>query len=326
MVYGNYGYSKSISSLYKYNYNSMKSSYSTANTAGVGSNSPVSKSSYFNSDAVKALNDIKTNASALKDSLSLITQASTFKKIYAESSAVESTAGKSAATAIEDTNSGTKQSALAGLSRNTRAESDSAAAINASVKRSTEADTNRVSADDKKDMRKDTQADEKQAANVERNSKPAADAAKGLVDSFNKLANSSKNNSRLTGDLKNAFASYASDLNKLGITSDSNGKLTIDNNKLDKAASDGSLQSLFSKAEDSGSFTGNLTKIANNAAKGSYGVSDAFGANRQQQPSQSAQNLTNAYNYSRNNNSNVHNYMFGTSGGSTLGALFNLYA
>lgn len=433
MIYGYSNYVNNINSFYKYNYNAMKSSYSTANSAEIGSGSTASKNSYVNSDAIKTLTAIKNNAAAMKDSLDVATQATAFKKMYVESSKAENVAvnsNSSPNSAYKDTqvevkqvatanvndgsslNSGDKFSGKSGThsfeieqdgkkyrfsvdakngDTNKAVQQRMANAINsrnlgftASVSDSKNAGTSALSirsANTGTDAKNDfnvrdlsggslvaetgannrTQtaknaifsisgganrtsqnndvnlgngvsvtlknvSSEAVTISAKKDTRDSVDAVKNLVDSFNNLAGSAKGNSRLTGDLKSAYASYASSLEKIGVTSKTDGTLAIDSEKLGKAAENGSLASFLTNTNGKNfGFTGKLSQIADSAVRGGYGAASASGSNSAQSY-QSAQNLSNAYKYSQSNNSNVYNYLFGTSGGSTLGALFNLYA
>lgn len=439
MVYGysNSNYVNSVNSFYRYNHNVMRSSASSANTAGIRGNSTSSGNSYINSDAIKQLTTIRENASSMRDSLGLVTQATAFKKMYAESSKAENVAvnaNSSPNSTYKDTQVEVKQTAAANVNEGSALKADEkfsgpagthrfeveqdgkkyqfsvdvkagdtnkavqqrmAGAINsrnlgftAAVSEDNASGTSTLSirsantgTDAKneftvRDMsggnnsgslvaatgvgsRTQTARDAVYSVNggadrtsqtnnvslgggvsatlknaspeavtisAKRDTQASADAVKSLAESFNGLLGASKGNTKLNSDLTSAYEANAVGLARIGVTAGKDGKLSVDNDKLNKAASDGSLERFFGGINGSNSdFTGRLSQIAGTASAGGYRATQASTANAAQ-PAYSQQNLTNAYNYSRNNQSTLYNYMFGTSGGATIGTLFNLYA
>lgn len=159
-----------------------------------------------------------------------------------------------------------------------------------------------------------------------------ANAMRDVVDSYNSFLSSAKAtnaNSRLSNDLSNIYRSYAPMLARAGVTAGEDGTLKIDENKLTKAAENGSLRDLMAPASGSYGFSNRLTQTANKASFNPLTYQTATANNTSSVGSlPSAQNLQSNYQQSAKSYDYVNNYMFGTSASNSLtsGYLFNLYA
>jgi flagellar capping protein FliD len=94
----------------------------------------------------------------------------------------------------------------------------------------------------------------------------AAKQIEKFVDDFNDFATAATKtgNSALKRDLNSALSDYASSLAKIGITQTTEGKMSLDTEKLDAAAQNGELQS-FVSGNSSSALTSRLANIAANA-------------------------------------------------------------
>ncbi|MCL2198130.1 MAG: flagellar filament capping protein FliD [Defluviitaleaceae bacterium] len=107
-----------------------------------------------------------------------------------------------------------------------------------------------------------------------RNAEDTIAAATGLVNALNNAlgsinTNAGRGNQRMVNDIQGMNRTFASSLRNVGINVDSNGRLSIDQARMQRAAEDGSLDRMFG-ADNNSSFTARVGRIANNAASGSY--------------------------------------------------------
>lgn len=97
----------------------------------------------------------------------------------------------------------------------------------------------------------------------------AIDKVKDMVSAYNKLYGAAFNNTsdnkanNLFSQITGASRAYTSSLSKIGIGFDSNGYMQVDEEKMTKAAEDGSLKKFFSSSANYG-YTNQLSKIASN--------------------------------------------------------------
>ncbi|MCL1864105.1 MAG: hypothetical protein FWF78_11120 [Defluviitaleaceae bacterium] len=111
-----------------------------------------------------------------------------------------------------------------------------------------------------------------------RGSQESVAAATNLVNALNNAlgsinTNAGRGNQRMVSDIQGMNRTFASALRNVGINVESNGRLTIDQERLQRAAEDGSLGRMFDSNSNSG-FAARAGRIANNASSGSYRNTD----------------------------------------------------
>jgi len=107
------------------------------------------------------------------------------------------------------------------------------------------------------------------SVSVERDARSATEAVTGLVDALNsalRSANASdgRGSARFVNDIQSMNRNYAASLARVGISVSRNGELSIDEEQLERAAQDGSLDRLF--ADQQFGFGARMERIATNAA------------------------------------------------------------
>lgn len=157
----------------------------------------------------------------------------------------------------------------------------------------------------------------------------AADRFKEMISTYNDMlaaAQSDTNgNTRLKNDLTTAMRSYSPSLAKLGVTMDADGKLSVDDKKLSKAAEDGSLERFFAQSGTGNyGFSNRLTTIVGNVERNpSYYVNNTRSTQTWELPdtgnSSSAADLQSTLLNSRNFNLKLYNQWY------SLGYLFDLF-
>lgn len=124
-------------------------------------------------------------------------------------------------------------------------------------------------------LKKATEEDVKVTAGY--NESAAVDAAKEFVNSFNDLIKSEDGNSRLGRELSAVTKAYSSSLGRLGITSQSDGTLAVDDDKLAAAAQSGSLRSFFTQDRGrSYGFTNQVDRVAGNVGRSPLNYVNSF--------------------------------------------------
>jgi flagellar hook-associated protein 2 len=103
----------------------------------------------------------------------------------------------------------------------------------------------------------------------ERDTEAAVNAARSLVDSINNALGSTnsrdgRGSARFVNDIQGMNATFSASLERVGINVAGNGRLSIDTERLERAAGDGSLERLLSN-QNSG-FMARVERIGNNAA------------------------------------------------------------
>lgn len=127
MVNSTSNYMNNVGSLYKYNYNQMRSVSSVYNTAGINKPSPTEKTSYVNNDAVSYLSNIRTAAGQTLDSLNNLSNVFTFNKmqaVSANSDYLTVNSDSKATSAFRDTQVEIKQTATAQVNEGNSLRSD----------------------------------------------------------------------------------------------------------------------------------------------------------------------------------------------------------
>lgn len=281
----------SLNSMHTYNYNKMRSVSSSYNTAGIkksAGNNPADQAqnnSYVNNSALSYLAGIKNSASQLLESLQTASNSTAFNKMQAASA------------------------------------NNSVLTVNESSKPTVAfADTQ-----DEVQQAATVQVNEDTGLNEGKDLKAQTDAVNSVVDGFNNLLSAAKSgpqNNRLLNDLNIARNSYSSSLEKIGITSDKDGKLQINAEKLGKAAEDGTLGSFFAPKNGANyGFTSRLTRITENVSGNvsayNYSSNAATSGSNQSKNQNVLQNAINSY------KQNMNNYAYSYN---APGVLYNRYA
>lgn len=115
-------------------------------------------------------------------------------------------------------------------------------------------------------LKKVTEAGKPVTVNINGNTDKVTNAVKDLVKGYNELLSqaNSGNASKLASQLTGAAKSYSAALSRAGISMDKDGKLSVDSDKLKKAAEDGSLERAL--GSNSG-FVNRMDQISKKAEK-----------------------------------------------------------